>query len=482
MGSGIMKNFAVKESFASFQTSQGVETRASLLSFTRHLAVLEIYSTNGVIQTSEVLSEFKIIWNDRTLYLGRAVVRNLVNTGSVTVCETTLDDSWVDVDFSLSPEMLGNLRGQFAGFMQEWEKFYRVRADFKVVIGDLQMMLTDLRLWLDQVELGIRSSPSADRTELERKILDEIAEPIVESINAFIDRFETIAQELEPELQPAHRVYLRRQLHPLVLSSPFAYRAFHKPLGYAGDYEMVDMMLRSPYEGSSLFAKIINVWLLRQMPAQAHRNRVNYLTNNLAEAMARAQGQGRTARVFNLGCGPAEEVHRLLKEQPAADRVQFTLLDFNEETLVHLRATLEETKRKYHCSPSIQLVRKSVHQLLKEGGRSVERTPEKQYDLVYCAGLFDYLSDPICKRLMELLYAMVAPGGLVVATNVSNAVGTFKPFRHSMEYILDWNLVYRDGKRVAALAPDSVPADNVLVMSETTGVNLFLELRKPNHA
>ena len=36
------------------------------------------------------------------------------------------------------------------------------------------------------------------------------------------------------------------------------YRAYTKPLGYAGDYEVVNMMLRDPFEGDSLFAKVIN--------------------------------------------------------------------------------------------------------------------------------------------------------------------------------------------------------------------------------
>ena len=55
----------------------------------------------------------------------------------------------------------------------------------------------------------------------------------------------------------------------LLLSSPFLYRAYQKPLGYAGDYEMVNMIARDPYEGGSLFAKVVNLWFLSQWPARA---------------------------------------------------------------------------------------------------------------------------------------------------------------------------------------------------------------------
>src|ERR1035441_5571203 len=64
-------------------------------------------------------------------------------------------------------------------------------------------------------------------------------------------------------------------------------------------------------------------------------------------------------------------------------------------------------------SPSrIQLVKKSVQQLLKQADRVVQYSSADQYDLIYCAGLFDYLSNKVCRKLMEVFYAMLAPGGL----------------------------------------------------------------------
>ena len=76
---------------------------------------------------------------------------------------------------------------------------------------------------------------------------------------------------------PAHQAFGRRQLHPLILASPFVYRTLQKPLGHAGDYEMVNMIMRDPYEGASLFAKAFNVCALSRPPIVAHRNRLQYL-------------------------------------------------------------------------------------------------------------------------------------------------------------------------------------------------------------
>ena len=244
---------------------------------------------------------------------------------------------------------------------------FKILPEFKLLIADLQMFLTDLRLWLEQVELGVRSTPTGDRRQLEKDLVQELAQPVVPALNALFEKFEQLAAEIPVAWQPVHHTYVKRQLHPLILCAPFAWRTFTKPLGYAGDYEMVNMILRDPHEGSSLFAKLLNVWFLLQPPAAAHRNRIDYLTQKLVEETARIGKPSRPARVFNLGCGPAAEVQRFLRDHHVCERAHFTLLDFNDETLQHAQQVLQEQKAMHRRSTPIQLVKKSVVQLLKAG-------------------------------------------------------------------------------------------------------------------
>ena len=114
----------------------------------------------------------------------------------------------------------------------------------------MQNYFVDLKRWLEQVELGIRSSPSADRVEkLSLRSVQELAPTILPTIDSLFTRFEEIADKVPEELLPFHRTYAKRQLHPQLLCSPFAYRTYQNLLGYAGDYEMVNMILREPLEG-----------------------------------------------------------------------------------------------------------------------------------------------------------------------------------------------------------------------------------------
>ena len=475
----------LKDSTVVFQADQGGECAGTLLKLTRFSVAFEMYNPAAVLRTSEVLEGCKVTVAGRTLYSGKAVVRSLINTGSaVVVCEATLsENSWTDVQLTATNGQLNKkISSEYQGFMQEWQKLYKVRPEFKVVVADMQSYLTDFGLWLNQMELHICSLSSAERAEIEHKVIKQLADPVARTIDTFIEKFETIVTNLDLDLQAVYQAYLRRQLHPLLLGSPFASRTFHKPLGYAGDYEMVDMMLRPPYEGDSLFAKIINVWLLGQSPATAHRNRVTYLTGKLMAETVRCRASRRVARVLNLGCGPAQEVQRFLVEQSAlSSHMDLTLLDFNKETLVHTRALLDGIKKKQRLHTPIKYVKESVYHILKEGCKTGIGSGQQKYDFVYCAGLFDYLSDQVCKRLMNIFYDMLTSGGLLLATNVSDAMNSTRPFRYSMEYILDWHLIYRDGSEVAALAPDAAPSDRVRVITEGTGVNVFIEVRKPDN-
>jgi extracellular factor (EF) 3-hydroxypalmitic acid methyl ester biosynthesis protein len=204
---------------------------------------------------------------------------------------------------------------------------------------------------------------------------------------------------------------------------------------------------------------------------------MTYLAQKIAEITANAIALGRKARVLSLGCGPAVEVQEFIRDNHFADKAEFFLLDFNEETLAHAGAALNNIATRHGRSPSLHLIKKSVNQILKEAGKQFNRSADTQYDFVYCAGLFDYLSDQLCQRVSEILYEWVAPGGLFVSTNVDSS----NPRRLTMDFIMEWHLIYRNGIQLAALKPSAVKAGDFTVKADTTGVNVYFEARKPSH-
>ena len=474
---------SIKESQVTFLTADGAERQGTVVQVTRHTVVFELYNPSVTPRISETLGRLAISLQGQAVYSGEATVRNIIDAGTKTIYEVMLRESgWTHLSLNILSQCNGDFSIDFDYFFKDWQKFHQISSAFKVVIADLQAFLNDLRLWLERVELKICVQPEQLHFKLKQEAIDKLAPPIIEAIDVFINQFETIANTLEEEAHPSHYAHLRRQLHPLLLLSPFAHRAFQKPLGYAGDYLMVDMMIRPPVEGDTLFAKIINVWLLGQSPAQAHRNRVSHLERKLIEETVRVRANGRVAKIFNLGCGPAAEVQRFFAEQNICGHADLTLVDFSDETLQYLNQKLSNIIRHHSRPAKFRLVKKSANQILKDAIRGLRHSPEEKFDYIYCAGLFDYLSDNVCKQLMNVFYEMLAPGGLLLATNATDVMNSSRPFRYSMEYILDWHLIYRNRDQFAALAPNRADEDLVKVIVESTGTNLFLEIKKPINA
>jgi len=466
---------ALRDSIIVCRNSQGAQVRATTLRLTRHAVVFEVYNPYSIVQLSEVLREFQIIIGDKVMYSGRAVVSNLLNTGILLVCEASLDEAWIDVDVFAPVHQKDRLAAEFGEFIREWEKFYQLLPAFKVVVSDLQTFLVDLRRWMEQVELGVRSQPAGDRAATERTIIRELEAPVFPQLIPLFERFEQTSSLIGAELRPSHGMFAKRQLHPIVSCAPFFFRSWQKPLGYAGDYEMVNMMVREPYEGASMFAKLLNSFFLHTPPVVAHRNRITHMAGRLAAEAERCARAGERLQVFNLGCGPAQEIQRFLREHPIADQVDFALLDFNDETVEYAGRTLNVVRQAAGRATGINPVLKSVHQILKESGRADGLLRRGGYQMVYCAGLFDYLSERVCKRLMNIFYDLLAPGGLLLVTNVE----AHNPSRNWMEYVTEWHLVYRTREELRALAPDGAPDHCCEIIAEELGVNIILEVRKP---
>ncbi len=450
------------------------EVRGRLVKLTRHAVAFEVFSHGSDLRLSEVLGNFRIIFHEHTIYSGHATVSNLMTMRQAIVCTATLEEkSWTALPVAGPKQVAETLRVKFGEFLDGWQKSYKVAPDYKNSVADLQHFLTDFRLWIEQVESGFPQKLSASA---EREIAEGIAQSSFSAIDALFEKYELAASRVERGLEAAHQVYARRQLQPLLLCAPFAHRAVTKPMGYAGDYGIVNMILDDPHQGDSLYAKILHRWFVAQPPAAAHRNRVNYLTARLQEESLRTlRSPGKKMRAYNVGAGPAKEVQDFMAQHALADNAEFTLVDFNEETLTHAKSVLSASRDKNYRLTQLNFVKKSVAQLLRSEGKIKNRTAAQQYELVYCAGLFDYLTDAVCQEFMDVLYDMVAPGGLLIATNVDAG----NPIKHWLGYVLEWHLNYRTSGEMLALHPAAADADDARVVSDPTGVNVYLEIRKP---
>lgn len=452
-----------------FQNSQGIEAGGTLVHLSQNLVVFEVYNPYSVVQMSEVLHNLRILRGDRTIYNGRAVVSNLVSTGLMLIVSATLIDSWSE----LSGLMPGQgLREEMDLFVQEWEAHNRLRPSYQLAVNKIRSFFGEVSRLFEQVDTAIAADASNRSFDFRQDLLQEIEPTILPKMEELFYLFEQEASNIEPEAVVSHKAFAHREIHPLILCAPFVHRTYTKPLGYAGDYIMVQMMLGDPVKGTNTYAKMVNYLCLSQGAVKAHRNRIAMLEDILKNEANRVIEKGGTFQVISIGCGPAEEVRRLVKHHRISQQCKFYLLDFNPETINYVKKVLGDSESETDGDSRFLFIKKSIHDLLKESARKEKSFSFPNFDTVYCAGLFDYLSDRICKRLLTLFYEWLEPGGLLVATNVHPN----NPIRYFMEHLVEWHLIYRNETDMKALASDFASQK---VYTDSTGVNVFLEVRKP---
>ena len=232
-------------------------------------------------------------------------------------------------------------------------------------------------------------------------------------------------------------------------------RALGKKFGYSGDFEMIDAIytLRSAAEPH---LRRWDLYFHAQAAPVAVRNRKSYF-HQLLNAHTEGRGKSPT-RVLNVASGPARDVREWVLENPERE-VFFDCVDAEIHAI--------ECARKL-CAPfadRVEFYHRNVLRFL----------PAKGYELVWSAGLFDYLTDRSFVYLLKALMAVTRRGGEVVVGNFSD----FNPSRDYMELMGDWVLQHRtrDRLRELALEAGAVP-DSINVQWEPEGVNLFLHIRR----
>lgn len=449
----------------SFYNTQGEAVRATIVNLQRRSLVMEVYNPWSIVQVSEVLSELTVRMGARNAYVGKAVVISLVNTGLTAMVSVSLTDEWRELtEVALAPGVIGQ---KARAFVQDWGERFRIRRDYQIVVNETRAFLADASRWLEQVDLADATPGARVAAPLPAEYFTELALPLMGKMKACFDQLNHEASLVDEEQAPAHRAFAQAALHPLILRAPFVFRTFTKPLGYAGDYQMVNQILGDPREGPSTYFQVVNAAFLQTAVATAHRHRIDILVRYLEELAQQARAAGRPFRVLNVGCGPAEEIARFLQRAEQPELLSFQLVDFSAETLDWTRERLDAVQRATGRRTAIEFVHDSVHQLLKR--RDSGDAGQGEFDAVYCAGLFDYLSDKVCARLNSHFASRTRAGGRLLVTNVHSA----NPERYSMEHVLEWYLIYRDEARMQAILPAHRGA--VRVYTDPTGVNVFAD-------
>lgn len=259
---------------------------------------------------------------------------------------------------------------------------------------------------------------------------------------------------------------------PEFLPAPFVRRAYEKPLGYPGDFELMNYVYRWEAVGDTDYAKFAH--RIAVSTAECVATRMVIVRDAIVDCIERAapDDNEKPVRITSLGAGPAQEVLNVLEAGPMRRPVEFTLIDQDRNALSYAyERTYPHTVRPGARS-SVQCLQISFMQLLSDRRLFESLAPQ---NMIYCMGLIDYLSPKRAKWLVSRLYDRVSPGGqLIVANMRAGESSTLWP----MECICDWSLNYRDEHEMLALA-EGLPTEDRRLEIDPTGHVYLLTVGKP---
>lgn len=226
--------------------------------------------------------------------------------------------------------------------------------------------------------------------------------------------------------------------------------AFLKPNGYPGCYEIIDRTYRRYHASNPSIFNWDRYWQA-QPAAHAVRNRKAYLSELVFNEIGR---MGQTS-LLNVASGPCRDVLELFEACP--------------ELRIHVDCSEQDPRAIDYAKT---LCSRYLDRISFEQRNALRFTPVKRYDLVWSAGLFDYLSDKLFTKLLSRLGGAVERGGELVIGNFAAS----NPNRGYME-LFGWSLQHRSPEELISLAESAGFArSGIEVRNEPSGVNLFLHI------
>jgi SAM-dependent methyltransferase len=352
----------------------------------------------------------------------------------------------------------------------------QIPAGYREVVSRIVHFFQYYRRSLDYHERRYRSE-GADDTAIMQFVIratDALREPWDElqreasraAVKCLVDR----------DVLLAAKRYTEALLVPCMLDIPLNNRAYLKPLGYPGDYQVMLYYYADGYEGNTVFTRAMHKLHMEHPLAVGVRTRSDFIVGLIEREhrqMTADRGNAAEFRIVSLGCGPARETSdyiRRVKHWPG--RMVWTLIDQEEKALsVAYRAAQTEVGA-HGCACTLNLLNLSFVQMLSEG---LPLRESGSQHFIYSTGLFDYVRESRAKTLLRGMYDLLAAGGFLT---VGNAIAPNEHF-WTPEFLGDWTILYRtkeEMRSLAALLPEDAQVE---ITVEPGGAYCFLTIRKP---
>ncbi len=341
-----------------------------------------------------------------------------------------------------------------------------LKESFRIKVYEIYAILTRIETQVNEL------NPNSFQHELnlvfnfEDRIATRVSEYMSEMLSPLYEDIRKTLVDIPKAQLNKYFDFFRRSVGRLMYQAPYAHRAFHKPRGYAGDFEMMNHVYKRELRGETLFAKCLQRYFVDEPAGRAVRNREVYIRRKIKD-ICDSNNDQRKIKILSVASGPSMEIQNLIADKDFdISRLEIHLLDQDVDALKHAQRKIKESALLANKTVNILLHNVSIKNVLLEG------LSVKDLDLIYSAGLFDYFTDPVAIFAAKKLYESLAKDGTLVVGNFS----INNPNQLGMGLIMDWNLIYRSEQKMEELFGNI--GTGYKLEQEEQGINLFANITK----
>jgi len=219
-------------------------------------------------------------------------------------------------------------------------------------------------------------------------------------------------------------ILLTHPVHDFIMKDPLTFRSFTRPRGYPGDPKLLDMIYfprRTNLSETTEIGKQLYKYTVNTSVCRTLRRRLRYIANYIDEY----ESSHPNATVLSVASGHCREAEYSVALK-SGKLGRFVALDHDPRALQKMKNEYADLTLVPHELNVKELI-KGTHDL-------------GQFDLIYSAGLYDYLSTRFAQKLTQSLYNMLAPGGRLLLINIASDYDEIG----YMESYMNWAMIGRD--------------------------------------
>lgn len=260
------------------------------------------------------------------------------------------------------------------------------------------------------------------------------------------------------------QIKFRNDTNDIFQDSYFLMRIRNWPRGYPGDYETLEKFYHGVPIKSEGVGMYLDNYIVSRTLAKGVRERKRLLSKLLVSELEQREPK---QKILNIACGSSREIFDIGKKINNYDP-RITFIDYDQNAVNYSKTLI------FNEGINVEHYEFMQYNALKLTSKEAVESTFGKRDIIYSAGLFDYVETDHLKKMLSSLYDSLEPNGVLIAP--FKDMKNYKIFDY--HWLVDWSyFLQRTIDEVENILVEATNSKVEIIKSDSPAINFFL-LRK----